>query len=359
MKPKSHIADLFVYEPGRPIEEVAREVGFDDPSQLVKLASNENPLGPSPKAIEAMRACASEMHLYPDGGCFYLRQGVASHWGVKPEELIFGAGSNEIIELLGHVFLEPGTNIVMSEQAFIIYHLIAAGWGAETRFVPSQNFAHDLDAMLTQIDEQTRIVFVANPNNPTGTVLPREAVEAFVAAVPEHVLVVLDEAYIELIDAKDQPAPAPRRNLMRLRTFSKSYGLAGLRIGYGMGHPEVIQWLEKFRQPFNVTAMAQQAALAALSDYEHLENMIRVTRDGLEAFTTFSESIGIEMVPSVANFVLLKTGDGRVVFEQLKNRGVIVRPMDGYGLPEYIRVSIGLQADNEAFFNALDPELLA
>ena len=359
MKPKDHISGLFVYEPGRPMEEVARELGFSDPNALVKLASNENPLGPSPRALEAMQASAPRMHLYPDGGCFALRQAVATHLEIDPAGLIFGCGSNEIIELIGHVFLEPGTNIVMSEQAFIIYHLIAASWKAETRFTPAIEFTHDLDAMREQIDEQTRVVFIANPNNPTGTALPPEAIEKFVADVPMHVLVVLDEAYFELLSEADRPRPSPRRNLLRLRTFSKAYGLAGLRIGYGFGDPELIRWLEPFRQPFNVTAMAQAAAIAALGDRQHLSNFQNVVREGLEQIQAGCALLGLPCVSSIANFLLIETGEGRALFEALKRHGVIVRPMDGYGLPDHVRVSIGTAEENDRFLQALQQELIA
>jgi len=357
LKPKPHIQDLRIYEPGRPLEEVARDLGLDV-ANMVKLASNENPLGPSPKAVAAMKASASVMHLYPDGGCHYLRQGLAKSLGMPPETLVFGCGSNEIIELLGHVFMEPGTNIVMSEQAFIIYHLIAAGWRAETRFVPAVDHGHDLDAMAAAIDEHTRIVFVANPNNPTGTLLDPDAVRAFAAKIPDEVLLVLDEAYIELLEPEKRPElQLSRDNILVLRTFSKAYGLAGLRVGYGIGHPELVRCLEAFRQPFNVTAMGQHAALAAVTDTEHVEALCSVTRDGLAQITEAAEARGIPVVPSCVNFILLKTGRGRERFEALKQHGVIVRPMDGYGLPEHIRVSIGTAAENQRFIDALDQVL--
>lgn len=358
MIPKSHIHDLRVYEPGRPLDEVAREIGREDAHSLIKLASNENPLGPSPKAQEAMLHQISQMHLYPDGGCFYLRNALAEFLTVAPEHLIFGCGSNELIEFLGHVFLEPGTNIVMSQQAFIIYHLVAAAAGAETKFVPSRDFGHDLSGMLAEIDEQTRIVFVANPNNPTGTLLPKNDLINFIAAVPPHVLIVLDEAYIELLDAADRPEmQLSQDNVLVLRTFSKAYGLAGLRIGYGIAPEPLIQMLEKFRQPFNTTSMAQAAALAALEDQEHVEALAKLTRHGLEGLAGGIHSLGIPTVPSVANFLLAEVGEGRKMFELLKQRGIIVRPMDGYGLPDFIRISVGRPEENKAFLDVLMEEV--
>jgi histidinol-phosphate aminotransferase len=356
LKAKAHIPGLFVYEPGRPMEEVARAHGLA-PGELVKLASNENALGPSPRAIAAMQQASEKMHRYPDGGVFYLRTAVAEQLGVDPDHLVFGAGSNEIIELLGHVFLEPGTNIVMSEQAFIIYKLVASTFEAETKMIPMQAFTHDLDRMLAAIDRETRIVFIANPNNPTGTVVTPAGIRAFMEAVPAHVLVVFDEAYIELMDPGEVPPTLDyvkqQGNVIVLRTFSKAHGLAGLRIGYGVAPPYLIQLLDKFRQPFNVNAMAQSAALAALADTDHIERTRALVAEGLAFFAEGFAGLGLETVPSVANFLLVKTGEGREVFEALQAVGVIVRPMDGYGLPDYIRVSVGTTGENEACLAAI------
>ena len=353
--PKNHVRDLKVYEPGRPLEEVAREVGLD-PETLVKLASNENALGPSPKAISAMEKAAGTMHLYPDGGAYYLRSALATHIGVAENQLIFGNGSNELIELLGRVFLDRNTNIVMSECAFIIYHLVAMANEAETRMVPMRSFTHDLSAMLEAIDENTRVVFIANPNNPTGTMVTEEELKAFMQAVPPHVLVVFDEAYIELL----QPAEAPdtishlaSNQAIILRTFSKAYGLAGLRVGYGVATPAIIQLLEKFRQPFNVNAMAQSAAVASLEDTDFVARTRKLVAAGLAFFEQACSDMGLETVPSVANFLLVKTGRGREVFSALQQHGVIVRPMDPYGLPDYIRITTGTHHENEACVVAL------
>lgn len=349
LKPRPGIDNLMVYEPGRPLEEVAREHGLQ-PEALVKLASNENNLGPSPKAIRAMQAAAARMHLYPDGGNFYLRQALAKKLGLQPEMLIFGNGSNELIEFLGHVFLQPGTNLVMSQCAFIIYKLVADSFGAETRMAPMRHFTHDLDAMAALVDEQTRLVFVANPNNPTGTRVEAAALKKFIDALPPHVLPVLDEAYVELLAPEDQPESIQwvlsGRPLILLRTFSKTYGLAGIRLGYGVAQPSLIQWLGKFRQPFNVNAMAQAAALAAIEDDTHVENSRRCIREGLQFFASQCTALGLETVPSCANFMLIKTGEGRKVFQALQQKGVIARPMDGYGLPDWLRVSVGLPEEN-------------
>ncbi|WFB37040.1 histidinol-phosphate transaminase [Kiritimatiellota bacterium B12222] len=361
LKPRTGIDSLMVYEPGRPLEEVAREHGLV-PSDLVKLASNENNLGPSPKAVEAMKNAASKMHLYPDGGAFYLRNALAEKLNLSPDMLIFGNGSNELIEFLGHVFLQPGTNLVMSECAFIIYKLVADACGAETRMAPMQNFTHDLDRIASLVDENTRLVFVANPNNPTGTRVSNQDLKDFLDALPAHVLPVLDEAYVELLAPEDQPDSIDwvknGRPLILLRTFSKTYGLAGLRLGYGIAQPELINWLGKFRQPFNVNAMAQAAAIAAIEDDAYVQETRTCIREGLAYFEKTCEEMNLETVPSSGNFLLIKTGKGRETFLALQKRGIIARPMDGYGLPEWLRFSVGLAHENKQAMDVLK-ELLS
>lgn len=356
LRPRSGIGSLRVYEPGRPLEEVARECGLD-PASLVKLASNENNLGPSPKAVEAMREAAASMHLYPDGGAYYLRQALAGKLGVTPDHLLFGNGSNELIEFLGHVFLEPGTNIVMSDCAFMIYRLVAAAFGADTLSAPMRNFTHDLEAMAALVNDQTRLVFIANPNNPTGTRVDNDGLKRFLEELPDHVLPVLDEAYVELLPEEEQPDSCSwvtgGRPLIVLRTFSKTYGLAGVRLGYGVADPGIISWLGKFRQPFNVNAMAQAAALAALQDGAYVERTRRWVREGLDFFETAFADMGLETVPSCANFLLVKTGNSRETFEAMKQQGVITRPMDGYGLPDWLRLSIGTPEENQRAVDAL------
>ncbi len=352
------IRNLAVYEPGKPIEEVARELGFSSTAGIAKLASNENPLGPSPRAMEAMRAAASEMHRYPDGSAFYLTRAVARFLGVEEGSLVFGSGSNELIELLAHVFLGPGLNIVMAERAFVVYRLVAAAEHAHTILVPMRDgFTHDLAAMAAAVTPETRLVFIANPNNPTGTAVTPADVEEYMARVPDSVITVFDEAYIELMEEADRPDTLrlvrEGRPVVLLRTFSKAYGLAGLRIGYAIAPPSCAALLHRVRQPFNVNAMALAAAEAALGDEEHVERTRRLVREGLDFFVRELTALGIPFVPSKANFLLVRTGRGREIFRELQAEKVIVRPMDGYGLPDYIRITIGTPQENRQCLEAL------
>lgn len=358
MKANEWISDLRVYEPGKPIEEVARELGFDDIEAIVKVASNENELGPSPMAIESMRDSAGEMHRYPDGGAFYLKRKLADKIDVDPEQLLFGAGSNELIVFLGHVFLGQGTNLIMGAEAFAVYFLVAALYQAETLRVPMPEHTHDLDAMLAAITPETRLVAICNPNNPTGTMVSQEAIDRFIENLPDHVVAIFDEAYYEVMPEENKPdvlkhIRAGKENVLVLRTFSKAYGLAGLRIGYAIGHPNLITLLNKVRQPFNVNAMALTAAMAALDDTTHLLETREMVAQGLAFFERELPKIGIETVPSGANFILVKTGNGRDVFEALQKRKVIVRPMDPYGLPDHIRITIGTPKQNQIMLDAL------
>ena len=354
MQLNPQLANLPVYQPGRPLEEVARELGLPL-GGLIKLASNENPLGPSPKAVEAMQQTASQIHLYPDGNAFYLRNAMAERLGVDANQLIFGNGSNEIIEFVAHALLGPGTNIVVSQYCFAIYPIVAHLTGADCIAVPAKDYGHNLPAMREAITPDTRIVFVANPNNPTGTLASHEDVLALVDAIPEHTLLVMDEAYFEFLDAPLDLVPRlqDKPNLLLMRTFSKIYGLAGLRIGYGIGHPQFIAALEKVRQPFNLNAMAQAAALAAIDDTDHLEATRSNNAVGLEFFEQTLSELNIETVASHANFILANVGDGASTFQKLQERGVITRPMAGYQLPEWIRISIGTPAENERCLAAL------
>ncbi len=351
------VASLPIYEPGRPIEEVARELGIADVASIDKLASNENELGPSPLAIAAMHESAAQMHRYPDGGCYYLRAGLARHLGIGTDQLLAGNGSNELLELLGHAFLRPGRSIVMAEHAFVVYRLVAMAAGAEIRAVPMRAFTHDLDAMLAAIDERTAVVFIGNPNNPTGTVVPPAGLARFMERVPGHVIVVFDEAYIELLPPEEQPDTLryvrEGRLAIVLRTFSKTYGLAGLRIGYGAAPTACIRLLDRVRQPFNVNAMAQAAALAALDDDAHVQRTRTLVSEGLAYLAGACQDAGFGYVPAVANFMLIEVGQGRQAFEALQRQGVIVRPMDGYGLGSYVRVTVGTRAQNERLMRAL------
>ena len=343
------VEDLPVYQPGRPIEEVARELGLD-PVEVIKVASNENPLGPSPLAIEAMRGAVSQSHLYPDGNAYYLKNKLANKLGVESSNLILGNGSNEIIEFVSHILLKPGDDIVVSKYCFAIYPLVAMMMGSGVISVPSVAYGHDLPAMLKAITPSTRIVWVANPNNPTGTLAGQDDVSFLVKQVPKDVLLVIDEAYYEFLDEPLDLLPLVKSgetpNLLLMRTFSKIYGLAGLRIGYGIGHPDFISAMEKVRQPFNINSIAQSGALAALDDEEHLNATRKTNAEGLKFFESVCSDLGVEFVPSYANFILIKVGDGVRVYEYLQKCGVISRPMAGYGLPEWIRLSIGTSNEN-------------
>jgi histidinol-phosphate aminotransferase len=349
------LRDLVAYEPGKPIEDVARELGLD-PSQIIKLASNENPLGPSPKALEAMRDALNRANFYPDGGGYYLREAIAQKVGLSRENVMLGNGSNEIIEFIGHAFLRPGDEVITAQHAFVVYKLMATLFGARTIEVPDPNFTHDLDAMADAITERTREIFIANPNNPTGTLVTSEALDRFVERVPEHVIIVLDEAYYEFLESPPDTLKyirEGRENVVVLRTFSKIQGLANLRIGYGLGGREIMSVLQKTRQPFNANGIAQAGALAGLQDNEHVEKTRRITWEGRRFLENAFKAMGLEYVPSHANFVLVKVGDGKTVFKTLLQKGIIVRDMTSYQLPEWIRVSVGTMEQNERFLSAL------
>ncbi len=351
------VCDVPVYEPGRPIEEVARELGVN-PRSIIKLASNENPLGPSPKAVAAMRQALSSAHLYPDGGGFYLVSALAKKLGVERENIILGTGSNEVIEFLYHAFVGPGDEIVVGDRAFVIYSIMAKLFQAKCVEVPFRGHTHDLKAMRAAITPKTKLVFIANPNNPTGTRVRNAALEKFIRSLPSHVIAVLDEAYIEFLD---DPPPsvgwAMHRNVVLLRTFSKIVGLAGVRIGYGIAQKDCIALLQRVRQPFNVNAIAQAGALAALGDAAHIRKTKALTRRGLAYFYKEFKRLKLECVPSCANFLLVNAGDGDGVFRGLQRRGVIVRPMRGYKMPAWIRVTVGLPEENRKFIAALEKEL--
>lgn len=353
------LRDLAVYEPGKPIEETARELGADADS-IIKLASNENPLGPSPKALAAMRQALACAHLYPDGGGYYLREALAKKLRVARENIILGSGSNEVLEFLGHAFLNRGDEVITSEHAFIAYKLIAAVFGARTIEVPSPDFRHHLDHIIAAITPQTRLIFIANPNNPTGTLLTQREIDRFMAALPANVVVAFDEAYFEYVDHPPDTLQfiRDRQNVIVLRTFSKIQGLASLRLGYGIAHPELIQVLQKTRQPFNVNGIAQAAAVAGLADEAHQRETKRVTDEGRAYLQEQFAAMNLECVPSAANFVLVKVGDGLAVFKKLLERRIIVRALKGYKLPEWVRISIGTMEQNRRCIAALK-EVLA
>jgi histidinol-phosphate aminotransferase len=347
---------LPVYRPGRPVQEVARELGLP-PRDIIKLASNENPLGPSPKALAALKKAICQIHAYPDGSAFYLKQKLAGTLGVTPAHLVLGNGSNDIIELLAHALLGPGGELVVSQYCFAIYPIVARLLGARVVTVPARHYGHDLPAMLRAVTVNTKLVFVANPNNPTGTLAPDADVRRLLEELPESVVLAMDEAYFEFLDKPLDLLPLIRAgrkpNLILLRTFSKIYGLAGLRFGYGIAHPDFIAALEKIRQPFNVNSLAQAAALAALDDTAHVQKTRRNNFQGRKFLEKSLAAMNVEFVPSSANFVLAKVGAGQEVFEQLQRRGIITRPMGGYQLPEFIRISIGTPAENRRCVKAL------
>src|SRR6266576_299721 len=350
-----YIRSLIPYEPGKPIEEVERDYGI---ANSVKLASNENPLGPSPKALAAIREKLPQLNLYPDGDCFYLKQGLAKKLGVAPESFIFGTAYNEIIELAVRTFMHPGDEAVMAQQAFVVSQLLVPAVGGKGKAVPLKNFTHDLTAIGEAITPQTRVVFLANPNNPTGTIYRREEWERFLGQVSRDVLLLVDEAYFEYVEDAGYPNSltyhAADRAILTLRTFSKLYGLAGLRIGYGIGPKELIALMQRVRQPFNVNAPAQWAALAALDDAEHVKRSLEANREGLAYLQKEFTRLGLAFVPSSANFILVQVGKGQEVFEQLLRRGVIVRPMAGYKFPEHVRVTVGTMPENRKFIEALE-----
>lgn len=343
-----------VYEPGKPIEDVARELGLD-PTTIVKLASNENPFGPSPKAVAAVTAALKSAELYPDGGCIALRNRLASEFGLAPGQFVVGNGSNELLELVGHVFLGPGDEVVMGDPSFAVYKLVTLLFGATPVEVPLVNFRHDLAKLRAAVTPRTRVVFLPSPNNPTGTTNTEAEIFDFVRGLPEHVVFVYDEAYAEFLENPPdlRPLIAEGRKVICLRTFSKIYGLASLRVGYGYMSAEAASLLGRTRQPFNVNALAQAAALAALDDKAFAEKTRAENRRGLAVLEEGFRQLGLAHVPSVANFLLVKVGDGAAVFQALQARGLIVRPVRSYGLPEWLRVTVGTPEQNARLLREL------
>jgi histidinol-phosphate aminotransferase len=350
-----YLSGLIPYSPGKPVEEVEREFGI---SNSVKLASNENPLGPSPKALQAIVGALPGLHRYPDGGGYALRHALARHWDVPADWLVLGNGSNELLELVGRSFLMPGDEVLYAKQAFVVYDMVAQVTGATKVAVPLKEFAHDLPAMRAAITPKTKLIFLANPNNPTGTCVDPRALEAFLAVVPPDVVVVLDEAYYEYAPPECRPDAVQfvrsGRWLLILRTFSKIYGLAGLRLGYGIGPAPLVALLNKVREPFNTNSLAQVAAAAALGDTEHVAAS-RAANDAGRAFLV--DQLGrmkLSVIPSAANFVLVDVGrPGAEVTEALLRRGVIVRPVAGYGFPMHLRITVGTAQENETCVAAL------
>ncbi|HZC68843.1 MAG TPA: histidinol-phosphate transaminase [Nitrospirales bacterium] len=349
------IAGIVPYSPGKPIEEVERELGI---TGSIKLASNENPRGPSPKALAVLSEAAKAVNRYPDGGGYYLRDALAERWKVTPDQIILGNGSDEVITLLTKAFLEPGDEAVMADPSFVVYKIDVTAVHAKPVLVPLKDHRHNLPAMAKAVTPKTRLAFICNPNNPTGTYVTTAEVTAFMQAIPPDVLVVFDEAYYEYVTAADYPDTMALlkagRNVVLLRTFSKIYGLAGLRIGYGLTTPEIVQHLNRIRPPFNTNSLAQKAALAALADEEHVRESRQLNTEGMAYLTERLRALGLTVGPSQANFLYCDVKqDGKVVFEALLRRGVIVRHLGG----PFLRVTIGLPHENERFITALQTVL--
>ena len=353
---KDFIQAALPYEPGKPIKEVEEEFGL---RHVVKLASNENPIGPSGLALRAMRRAIREVHLYPEGTSYYLVKRLAAELGVGENQILVGNGSNEIIELLARGFLQEGDQVISSETSFLVYPILSQVCGAEYVSVPMKDFRYDLAGILRRITERTKLIFIANPNNPTGTYVTAQEVEDFIARVPKDVLVCFDEAYVDFVEAQDFPhmlfhVKTEKPNIILLRTFSKAYGLAGLRVGYGVAAPEMIRYLHKIRQPFNVNSVAQAAATAALDDRFFLWRTKHLVSRGRRYFYRRFKRLGLRYLPSQANFVLVDTGhDAEDVFKTLLPRGVIIRSMKAYGLPTWIRVTVGRRSQNAKFYRVL------
>ncbi len=354
LRVSKNIKDLVPYPPGKPIEELARELGIDD---IIKMASNENPIGPSPAALKAVEEALSGLNRYPDGGSFYLRRRLSQRLGVAEDSILTGNGSNEIIELLIRTFLAPGDEVIMGEPSFAVYPLVTKAAGGVPVMVPLRDKTIDLPAMREAVTDKTRIVFIANPNNPTGTITGSARLRSFIESMPDDIIICLDEAYREYVRSADYGDSTPYigcgKPVIILRTFSKIYGLSGLRAGYGLGPAELIDYLNRVRQPFNMNSLAQAAALAAIDDDNHVQASRSVNAEGLEYLYGELDRMGLEYVPTEANFFLIKVGQGMDVYNALLKKGLIVRPMDSYGLGSYIRLTVGVSEENSRFISSL------
>jgi histidinol-phosphate aminotransferase len=344
------------YQPGKPVETLARERALD-PDSILKLASNENPLGPSPGALEAVRLALSGIHFYPDGNAFALKQALSEKLGVHTGQLVIGNGSNDVLELVARAFLGPDTEAVMSAHAFAVYPLATLGCSARPVITPARHWGHDLEAMAAAITPKTRLVFIANPNNPTGTWLTDSQIRDFMGRVPEDLVVVYDEAYFEYVQEADYPDGAQLLseypNMVVTRTFSKIHALAGLRIGYGIMSPALADLLNRVRQPFNANSLALAAAVAALEDDGHVQKSVRLNNAGLGQLSKGLGGLGLEWIPSVGNFISFRVNNADAVYGRLLDAGVIVRPVDAYAMPGFLRVTVGTETENERFLSAL------
>ena len=354
-----HIKTLIPYPPGKPIEELEREYGV---SGSIKMASNENSLGPSPKAMAAIKQALANLHRYPDGSCYYLAESLAANLGVKPAQIVFGNGSDEIIALLAAAFLQKGDEVISSYPSFLVYPKVTQAQGGINRVVPLKEMRHDLAAILAAINPKTRLIFLDNPNNPTGTIFEKSEFEAFLSQVPDYVVVVLDEAYIDFVDPGKQIDARNYLNsdrpVVALRTFSKAYGLAGLRVGYGLMSEQIADCLHRVRAPFNVNQLAQIGALAALEDNEHYQKTLEMTKEGIAWLTEQLKNLGLKPFPTQTNFFLVDIEqDGKALYQALLKKGVIVRPMTAYGYPRYIRITVGTQEENQRLLGAVKETL--
>jgi len=355
---KDGVMSIKPYEPGKPIEDVSRELGIPE-EDIIKMASNENPLGPSPLGVQAIKDCADKVNFYPDGDCFYLKQDLAKHLGTKPENILMGNGSNDVLQIIADTFLKPKDEVIYFKHAFVVYILATKIADATPVVVDVRDdYSQDLDAVLDAITDRTKLIFIANPNNPTGTMSTAEQVDQFMRFIPDDVIVVFDEAYYEYVDREDFPQTLKYvnegRNVITCRTFSKIYGLAGLRVGYGIAKPELVEIMNKVRQPFNVSMVAQAAARASLRDKDHVEKSIKINCEGKIYLCSQFESMGLDYVPSEGNFILLHLGrPGLDVMKELLKMGVIVRPLVGYELPNSVRITIGTREQNEKLIASL------
>ena len=355
---KEQIKNLPVYETGKPIEYVAREFGLD-PDNILKMASNENPLGSSPKAMKAVAEHLGHLNLYPDGGCYDLRQKLAKFWNLAPQQFVFGNGSNEILEFIAQCYVGKGDETVFGAQSFIVYKLATIFAGGKCVSVPMPDLKYDLDMMRDAVNDKTKVVFITNPNNPTGCVLKQDEIVNFAKSLPEHVLFCLDEAYAEFEDEQVdlRPLIAEGRNVICLRTFSKIYGLAGLRIGYSYSNEKIAGYLNRAREPFNVNSLAQVAALAALDDTEFVQQSRKINNEGRKQFEAAFEKMGLTYFSQGGNFIMVKVPDAVGKFVQMQKKGVIVRPNVGYGLPDWLRITIGKPEQNQRCIKALEETL--
>lgn len=350
----SRIATLPIYKPGKPVEELQRELGFE---KAIKLASNENPLGPSLSTIKKIQEGASFSHIYPDGDCFELKRKISEKEKILPNQIILGNGSNEVLELISHAFLNPRDKAIMGEFCFIVYPIVTELSEGIIVRAKMEDLILDLNDVLEKIDHETKIIFIANPNNPTGGRSTKKEIEGFLDKVPKSVLVVIDEAYAEYMGGENlnvSQSITKHENLIILKTFSKAYGLAGLRVGYGMANDEIISLLNKPREPFNVNQLAQIGAIAALDDQKHVEDSIKLNKKGMSYLKTEFNKMNIKTYPSYANFILLEfNSEARIIYEELLKKGIIVRPLENYGLKNHLRVTVGLENDNVKLVEAL------